>query len=916
MIKRFIKKTVIIILIAIILSNFITANYVYGADNDEELDYGVIDEIYDKVESDKFIKDDGSAQNADNGAINNFGHTEDEFGNELNEIVNIFGQKDEETGAEGILFTPITQFLLAVSDAVMSTMQGAFIGSGNTIGNLVNSGEIKIKSPGGGVLTEGVTRYSLRYTPAAIFSGDIPAFDTNFFEPMGDDDGIVKFNDVEIGFSQNYERVTYKECISSYGANTGLKSVKDKLTTGEAVAAGLSLVCLINALEAVANTDLDVDWAEYGGGVEAVTFGGEFTASIPMFEFDVAGAATTAMFLVGSTGAMLTYNALEARDANIYFSEWENNGTTYFFIADTYNDTQKPEELNGRLYTIEKKIVTDKYEKVSAAFTLQPVVSKWYTQLRKIALVGLLSVLLYVGIRIIISSTSQEKAKYKKMIMDWLVAVCILFVLHYIMIFIVNITESLVDILGIKGNLSDGTDAFATKIRNMATGDAAESYMQYFGYVVIYIALTILTVIFTIQYTKRLILLAFLTMIAPLIALTYPIDKVGDGKAQAFSYWIKEYIFNSLLQPMHLLLYTIFISSATEIMDVNPVYAVVVMSFFVSAEQIFRRIFGFDKASTVNALGAAAGGAMVMNMINKMRGNSGGKGNSTANGKGAQNKIRMASGNMGNGATGSGNNGVSEISKNDADANSGNGEGKSSASFAINGNSQNVATDFTNGKTSNRVLGKSKDTGNGEGKSSTSLAIKNNSDRTLESSEGSRNNLSNKSKGNKRKGNIKQGLKQVGKGLAIRGTKGALSTGKKVLKRAPGAIAGATIGIAASVASGGENAASYIGGGAVAGAAITDNVTEKISDTAKKGTERIAEDYNKGARKLTPKQEKTLEEYKKMLEDTKIQSICKKNGMEVKDSIISFINKGIEDPVKIRTALENGVTNPEDLDKK
>ena len=51
--------------------------------------------------------------------------------------------------------------------------------------------------------------------------------------------------------------------------------------------------------------------------------------------------------------------------------------------------------------------------------------------------------------------------------------------------------------------------------------------------------------------------MSFFTMIAPLVALTYPVDKVKDGKAQAFDMWFKEYIFNLLIQPMHLILYTI-----------------------------------------------------------------------------------------------------------------------------------------------------------------------------------------------------------------------------------------------------------------------------------------------------------------------------------------------------------------------
>ena len=47
---------------------------------------------------------------------------------------------------------------------------------------------------------------------------------------------------------------------------------------------------------------------------------------------------------------------------------------------------------------------------------LQSSISTWYKTLRLIAIVGLLSVLVYVGIRILISSTGQEKAKYKKML--------------------------------------------------------------------------------------------------------------------------------------------------------------------------------------------------------------------------------------------------------------------------------------------------------------------------------------------------------------------------------------------------------------------------------------------------------------------------------------------------------------------
>ena len=40
----------------------------------------------------------------------------------------------------------------------------------------------------------------------------------------------------------------------------------------------------------------------------------------------------------------------------------------------------------------------------------------------------------------------------------------------------------------------------------------------------------------------------------------------------------------------------------------------------VPAEKFMRKMFGFEKASTVSQLGAAAGGAMIMNGMNKLKG--------------------------------------------------------------------------------------------------------------------------------------------------------------------------------------------------------------------------------------------------------------------------------------------------------
>ncbi len=84
----------------------------------------------------------------------------------------------------------------------------------------------------------------------------------------------------------------------------------------------------------------------------------------------------------------------------------------------------------------------------SAIEKLRVIIASWYVTLRTIAIVGLLSVLIYIGIRIIISSTSQDRAKYKQRLVDWIVAFCLLFFMHYIMAAAVNVVGQVNDILG------------------------------------------------------------------------------------------------------------------------------------------------------------------------------------------------------------------------------------------------------------------------------------------------------------------------------------------------------------------------------------------------------------------------------------------------------------------------------------
>lgn len=88
---------------------------------------------------------------------------------------------------------------------------------------------------------------------------------------------------------------------------------------------------------------------------------------------------------------------------------------------------------------------------------LHDTIAKWYVALRNLAIVGMLIILLYVGIRIIVSSTASDKAKYKEFLKDWLIALCLLFTLHYIMTFTVTVVNSVTEAIA-GGNPGKGTN--------------------------------------------------------------------------------------------------------------------------------------------------------------------------------------------------------------------------------------------------------------------------------------------------------------------------------------------------------------------------------------------------------------------------------------------------------------------------
>ena len=251
-------------------------------------------------------------------------------------------------------------------------------------------------------------------------------------------------------------------------------------------------------------------------------------------------------------------------------------------------------------------------EAESLASSISPTIASWYRAFRNISIVGLLSVLVYIGIRIVIGTVS-EKAKYKERLQDWFMALCLVFFMHFIMAGIMMLADQITNLLdsainsGVIVAVDDGT-IFRTNFTGyIRFASQSNSWTEALGYGIMYLVIIGLSLKFTFVYLKRALYLAFFTMIAPLVALTYPIDKVSDGKAQAFNMWIKEYFINAILQPIHLVLYCALIGAAMSLVVKNPIYGIVALLFISTAEKWIKRMFKMDRAElTSTSLGDVA----------------------------------------------------------------------------------------------------------------------------------------------------------------------------------------------------------------------------------------------------------------------------------------------------------------------
>ena len=292
-------------------------------------------------------------------------------------------------------------------------------------------------------------------------------------------------------------------------------------------------------------------------------------------------------------------------------------------------------------------------------------VQKWYKVFNRIAIMVYMIVLVYMGIAIMLSSTGEKRARYKELTMTWVIGIVILFMFPYVMKYIIKLNDALTNMIanvstsfgftqqeGTGGDLGQlgfldvafeyGKPEFSkhlgnskdiiTFTRNVAIGvkddgSGNKKTNANIALALVYDVLIGQTLVILIMYYKRAFMMAFLIVIFPLVAMSYVIDKIGDGKSQSFGLWFKEFLVNVVVQTFHAIVYVLItgggIKSYIDSSGGNFIFMFLCVLFLFEGEKILRGIFGIQsQANTIGDL--AATGAMIMAMGGKAKGVFGG----------------------------------------------------------------------------------------------------------------------------------------------------------------------------------------------------------------------------------------------------------------------------------------------------
>ena len=246
------------------------------------------------------------------------------------------------------------------------------------------------------------------------------------------------------------------------------------------------------------------------------------------------------------------------------------------------------------------KLVFDRYSKTNLALFDNDVPTYYETKntlvgnalgnlttvfnlFRRIAILVYMIILVYMGLRILImTGNAGKKAKYKELVLDWVKGIVILFFFPYVIRYTMLLNHAFVTYLydkienksKIEGAVIQNHDVSLGEIDSIEIeGDSTSESVDYMTQMyqtakrsrrisdaICWVIMVVQVVQFLLVYFKRLLTIIFLIAIFPLVTISYAVDKIGDGKSQAFNNWYKEFALQVFVQSFHAVNYVLVMS--------------------------------------------------------------------------------------------------------------------------------------------------------------------------------------------------------------------------------------------------------------------------------------------------------------------------------------------------------------------
>jgi hypothetical protein len=262
--------------------------------------------------------------------------------------------------------------------------------------------------------------------------------------------------------------------------------------------------------------------------------------------------------------------------------------------------------FNGKIYETNESL-NPEVERGTVAKLIDGIKENTLSAFNKLTTVGLalsLFLLIYSLIRVIAADSVKDMAGWKKVLGNWLVCLLFIFFVKYIIIILNTLNDKLMDMLWTVRKSLEESDyenfeyaLFQTSVNDIQNA----SGFVFFAYSLEYAVMVIFELMFFVKYMIRALSLIFLTVIAPIIGIFHAFNVMNGKDNNILKTWLSQYNSLLFLQPIHALIYIIFLFTASQIAINAPLLGLLFLYALYRAEKIVKLMLNMQDGLSISS---------------------------------------------------------------------------------------------------------------------------------------------------------------------------------------------------------------------------------------------------------------------------------------------------------------------------